>query len=230
MNNKNWKYYRKLAFDQEVESNLLYTPTVNHEETIMCMHYCIDRNYRNNTPDSLSNELIEWFFEREVKFLVDLQYLKCTPKVYDIDYDNKKIFIEWNKETLSQIVSDSNRSIDIELPNWKEQLRAVYKEIHDAGYYKLTLYPHCFFVDKNKQIKTIDYYAVVPHSDRYIERKVIEGIIGVDSGTRFDNSTDGGLLDFKKFHEITVTKHINTYWSPNPFKEAYKEIYNDQLG
>lgn len=228
MNTSNWKYYyKKDKVGGKVESNLLYTPTVNSQDTVMCMHYCIDRDYRNNTPATLTSDLVEWFFEREAKFLTDLQHLKCTPEVYDIDYKNKKIFIEWNKETLSQIINDPNRSIDSELPNWKEQLQEVYKEIDNSKHYKLALYPHCFFVDKNEQMKTIDYYSVVPYDQQYIERKVIEGIIGVDSGSRFDNSTNNGLLDFKKFHEITVNKHIDTYWSPNPFKEIYKKDSND---
>lgn len=225
MNNTGWNYYHKLAYGQEVETNLLYTPTVNSEGSVMCMHYCIDRDYRNNTPRTLTIDLVEWFFEREAKFLIDLQHLKCTPEVYEIDYDNKKIFVEWNKETLSQIVNDPNRSIDRELPNWNLQLKEIFKEFQDAKHYKLSLYPHCFFIDKNKQIKTIDYYSVVPHDQQYIERSVIEGIIGIDGAYRFDNSTNNGLLDFKKFHEITINTHLDNYWDVNPFKEIFSEEY-----
>jgi hypothetical protein len=227
MDNEDWKYYRKISHGQLAESNLLYTPTVNNEENIMCMHYCIDRDYRSNTPTTLTSDLVEWFFEREAKFLTDLQHLKCTPEVYDIDYTNKKIFIEWNRETLSQIVNDSNRSIDKEFPNWKEQLQEIYKEINNSKHYKLALYPHCFFVDKNSQMKTIDYYSVVPYDQQYIEREIIEGIIGPDGAYRFDNSTNDGLLDFKKFHEITINTHLDNYWDINPFKEIYKKDSND---
>ena len=227
MDNINWKYYRKISQGQEVESNLIYTPTVNPEGTVMCMHYCIDTEYRNNTPSALTPELVEWFFEREVKFLVELQHLNCTPEVYEIDHKNKKIFIEWNNETLSQIVNDPNRSIDNEIPNWKNQLKEIFKDFHDAEHYKLSLYPHCFFIGKNDQIKTIDYYAVVPHDQPFIERKIIEGIIGPDGAYRFDSSTNDGLLDFKKFHEITVNTHLDNYWDSNSFKEVYKDQYND---
>jgi hypothetical protein len=223
MNNLNWKYYYKLVYGQKAETNLLYTPTVNLEGTIMCMHYCIDRDYRNNTPDKLTKELVEWFFQREAKFLTDLQHLNCTPEVYEVDYKNKKIFIEWNKETFSQIVNDPARSIDKEVPDWKLQLKEIFKEFHNARHYKLSLYPHCFFIDKNKQIKTIDYYSVVPYEQQYIERKIIEGIIGPIGEYRFDISTNNGLLDFKKFHEITINYHLDNYWDVNPFKEIFLE-------
>ena len=227
MDNTNWKYYKKIANGQLAESNLLYTPTVNPEGNIMCMHYCIDTDYRINTPAKLTNDLVEWFFDRETKFLIELQDLECTPKVYEIDTQNKKIFIEWNNETLSQVVNDPNRSIDTELPDYTDQLTRIFKQFHDAGYYKLSLYPHCFFVNKDKKLKTIDYYAVVPHDQQYIERKIINGIIGPDGAYRFDNSTSSGLLDFKKFHEITINKHLDNYWDNNTFKKIYKELYND---
>lgn len=227
MNNKNWKYYRKLAYGQLVESNLLYTPTVNPKGNIMCMHYCFDTDYRFNTPSGLTIELINWFFDKEARFLSELQHLDCTPMIHEIDFKNKKIFIEFNNETLSQIINDPNRSIDQELPDWKEQLQTMFTQFSNEGYYKVTLYPHCFYIDSNKQIKTIDYYAVVPYTERYVERKVLQGVIGPSGASRFDESTTAGLLDFKKFHELTVNKHIDQYWPHNPFKEVYKEVYND---
>lgn len=228
MNNTNWKYYYKLNFEgSKTESNLLYTPTVNDEGTIMCMHYRIDKDYRNNTPNELTQKLVDWFFEREVRFLKEFQHLSCTPEVYHIDYTDQKIFIEWNKETLSQIVHDPKRSLDDEIPNWKEQLAFIFKEFNLSKHYKLTLYPHCFFLDKNNNIKTFDFYPVIPHSERYIERDIIEGVIGENSMQRFDQCTVDGKIDFNLFHKVTVKEYINDYWSPNPFISAYQEVYND---
>lgn len=231
MNNTNWNYYYKLNFEgRETESNLLYTPTVNDEGTVMCMHYRIDKDYRANTPDELTQELVDWFFEREVRFLKEFQHLSCTPEVYHIDYTDQKIFIEWNKETLSQIVHDPKRSLDDEIPNWKEKLAFIFKEFNLSKHYKLTLYPHCFFLDKNNNIKTFDFYPVIPHSERYIERDIIEGVIGENSMQRFDDATVDGKIDFHLFHKITVKGYINDYWTDNPFISAYKEVYNDSLG
>jgi hypothetical protein len=65
---------------------------------------------------------------------------------------------------------------------------------------------------------------VVPYSERFIERKVIEGIIGKDGAYRFDESTDNGYIDFKKFFEITVTQHLTRYWPDSPFAEIFREI------
>jgi hypothetical protein len=223
----NWKYYFKLLSDgYPAESNLLYTPTMNPEGTVMCMHYCSDPQYR--TQDSrISEDVIDWFFNREVKFLKELAHLDATPEVYDVDIKNRKIFIEWNKETLSQIVFDPNRDLDQELPDWKDQIRKILTDIKKEDCWKMSLYPHCFYISKDKQLKTIDYYSVVPYDERFIDRKIIEEIIGEQGAYRFNESTEDGNIDFKKFFEITLTQHLTTFWPTPVFADLFKEIYSN---
>lgn len=225
----NWKYYYKLNPDGTPNSsNLLYSPTVNTEQNIMCMHYCTDDKYREaEEVSTIDEDLLQWFFEREVKFLNDLSHLKTTPEVYDVDFDNRKIFIEWNKETLSQVLYNKGRNLDVELPDWKQQIKDFLISTKENNFYKMAMYPHCFYISKDNVLKTIDYYSVVPYSERFIERKVIEGIIGKDGAYRFNESTNNGYIDFKKFFKITVTQHLTRYWPDSPFAEIFKEIYND---
>jgi hypothetical protein len=225
---KDWNYYYKLNLvGDPTDSNLLYTPRVNPEQTIMCMHYCVDREYRKDGSE-LKEDLIQWFFEREVRFLNELSHFKTTPTVYDVDFNNRKIFIEWNKETLSQIVFDKDRNLDNELPDWKDQIRDFLIATKENDIYKMSLYPHCFFINKDRILKTIDYYAVVPYSERFIERRIIEGVIGRQGAYRFDESTsDDGYIDFKNFFKITLTKHLVTFWPNSPYPELFQEIYQN---
>lgn len=224
----NWGYYHKLNPDgSPTSSNLLYIPRVNPEQNVMCMHYCVDTRYRND--DHVVNEdLLQWFFEREIKFINQLQHLKTTPYVYDVDFNERKVFIEWNKETLSQVVFTKGRRIDNEYPNWKNQIKDFLASTKENKFYKMAMYPHCFYMTKEGNLKTIDYYSVVPYEERFIERKVIEGIIGKDGAYRFDESTDSaGYIDFKKFFEITVTRHLTRYWPGPIFSEIFDEIYKN---
>ena len=225
----NWDYYYKMTEGGILNtSNMLYTPKVNKEQNVLCMEYSFDKtNRKNDSP--IDTELLDWFFQREVKFLTELQQLKTTPTVYDIDLVNKRVFIEWNKETLSQIIY-TDRSLDSELPDWKQQIKEFLVSMKTNEFYKMALYPHCFFIDKNKILKTIDYYSVVPYSERYIDRTIIEGIIGKDGAYRFDESTNNGTIDFKQFFEITVTRHLKRYWPDSPFMDIFNEVYNEQLG
>lgn len=218
MNTDNWQYYYKLTeYGRPVESNLVYTPLISPDNNLMCMHFCIDKKYRTNTPESLTNDTVSWLFQREVKFLQELKDSSFTPTVYDIDFNKQKIFIEFTGETLSQIVNDSTRDLNTEIPNWKDQVLAIINELTNLGYYKLSLYPHSFFINKDKKIKTIDYYSIVPHSERYIKRDIIEGIIGAGGKYRFDQATDNGILDFKKIYEITITQHLRNFWKDAEF-------------
>jgi hypothetical protein len=221
-----WDYYYKLTpGGYASDSNMLYSPKVNPEGTVMCMHYCVDPIYRKNVP-AMDDSLIQWFFEREIKFLNELSYLKTTPTVYDVDLQNRKVFIEWNKETISQIVFDESRNLDQEIPNWQQQIKDFLVSTKDNNFYKMSLYPHCFYLNKDNILKTIDYYAVVPYQERFIKREIIEGVIGKDGAYRFDESTDNtGSIDFKKFFEITVTKHLNRYWPNSPFSNIFNEVF-----
>jgi hypothetical protein len=224
-----WYYYYKLNPDGKPHSsNMLYTPRVNQERTIMCMHYCTDLIYRSGEDTHVNADLIQWFFDREVKFLNQLSHLKTTPDVYDIDLKNRKIFIEWNKETLSQILFTPGRDLDNELPNWQEQIRDFLIVTKENKFWKMALYPHCFYISKDNMLKTIDYYSLVPFEEQFIERKIIEGVIGKHGAYRFDQSTnEQGFIDFKKFFEITVTKHLSMTWPNAIFANVFKEIYND---
>jgi hypothetical protein len=224
-----WHYYYKLNTDGVPHSsNLLYTPTVNPEQTVMCMHYCVDPVYRSDEDTQVNEDLIQWFFEREVKFLNQLSYLKTTPELYEVDLKNRKVFIEWNKETLSQILFTPGRNIDQELPDWQDQIRNFLIATKENKFWKMALYPHCFYISKNNVLKTIDHYSVVPFEEQFIERKIIEGVIGKHGAYRFDASTDSnGYIDFKKFFEITVTKHLSMTWPNDIFASVFKEIYND---
>jgi hypothetical protein len=225
-----WSYYHKLnPTGTPYPSNLLYTPRVNPEQTVMCAHYCIDPGYRPNEDILVPEDLVDWFFHRDAKFLKQLSHLKTTPALYDIDYDNRKIFMEWNKETLSQVLFTPGRDLDAEVPNWKEQMKDFFIATKANNFWKVSLYPNCFYISKDGQLKTIDNYAVIPYEERFIERKIIEGIIGKDGAYRFDQSTDEkGFIDFKKFFEITITKHLKERsWGNTVFAEIFEEVYND---
>jgi hypothetical protein len=150
-----------------------------------------------------------------------MQSYAWAPRLLSID--GNKIYIEFNKETLNHILLTPGRSLDEECPNWKEQIFNIIKDIYDAGYYKVALYPHCFFL-KDGIIKTIDFYSCVGIDERYIDRKNLEGMIGEQSHDRFNLATVGDRIDFKKFFEITMTEFLGNTWKDNPFPEFYKRL------
>jgi hypothetical protein len=225
MNTDNWNYFYKIVDGRPNTTNLLYTPLVNSTQDIMCMWWNEASPYQENTR--LTSDLVNFFFEREVKYLTTFQGKPWAPKLLEVDLQNRKIFIEWNKETLNTIIFTPERNLDKECPNWKEQIFEILKDILNLGYYKMALYPHCFFIDTNGNIKTFDMYSTIERDNPFIERKLIEGMIGEQSQGRFDDSTSSGVVNFEIFFKITLTDHLRKTWPDNPFPNFYKRLTHD---
>lgn len=227
MNTDNWNYYFKQnQYGDLIPSNILYTPLVSPDRDIMCMHYVINEKYQQ-PKEGMTQEIVDFFFQREVKYLQALQHWSFAPEILDIDEKNNKIFIEWNNETLSQIINNPIRDINHEILNWKTEIFEILKAIRDEGYIKVALYPHCFFLGKDGEMKTIDYYSVMPVNDKTIDRSFIEGMIGKEGAYRFDQSTKDGVVDFMPFLKITMKEHLTEYWKSNVFSDWYTQLYEE---
>jgi len=225
----NWHYFYKLDVSgNPVTTNMLYTPIVNPEENIMCMLYDETHTYQttNKRPYGvLKKDLVDFFFEREVKNLVKFQGKKWMPKLIDVDIDKRRVFIEYHPDTINRILI-TGRNLDTECPDWQEQMFDFLKEIDDLGTYKVSLYPHCFYI-KDGILKTFDFYACMEKDSPYISKQLLSGIIGMDSTNRFDRATnENGDVDFKIFYKITLQEQLALRWPVNPFPEFYNRIAN----
>ena len=223
----NWSYCYKIKNEKLETTNLLYTPLKNLEGNILKMKWDPNEPYQKSNKN-LDQDLIDFFFDREVKYIQIFKDKKWTPNIINIDTQNKEILLEWNHESLNAIINDPNRDLNTECPDWKEQIYNILLDINEMGYYKLALYPHCFFLSKDKTIKTIDFYSVIEKSYPFVERKLIEGMIGSDSTQRFDMATTDGLINFEFFFKITMLNHLEKTWvKDNPFPDFYKRLIND---
>ena len=220
----NWQYFYKMRNGVYSTTNMLYSPSINPEGTVMCMDWSFDNPYQASNTGR-TEELVTFFFERELKYSEVFKDYHWAPKIIDID--GRKIFIEWNKESCNTILFVNNQNLTEVCPTWKEQQFNILKDIKDAGYYKMALYPHCFFLDNAGTLKTIDFYGCIEMNHPYIERDKIAGIIGPDSGGRFDSATNSGVIDFSVFFKNTLLTHLGTIWPDNPFPDHYNKLFNE---
>lgn len=225
MEDKFLNYYYKLDICGNLkESNLIYTPTVNNSCNKMCMHFCIDYYYRNNQCADIDDQLLDYFFRQELKNLQDLQEKDYVPTLFDYDTDQKKLIIEWNKYTLSDMMF--NGSGFCLSKKHENEISYIVEDLLKSGYWKMALYPHCFFIDESDNIKTIDFYSAVTFNNRFIKRNFIEKIIGKQGAYRFDLATHNGVLDLKKFFFLNINEHLPKYW-PNQLIQKIKEVLDD---
>ena len=225
MSVSDWKFYYKLDnnYFNECESNMLYAPRVNPEGTVMCMDWSLNNGYQHDI--NRTQELLDFFFQREIKYYTVFKDYAWAPKLLDIQKD--KIFLEWNQQTLNNLLFGDKCNLNDICPDWKDQLFNILQDIKDAGYYKMALYPHCFFFDRENKLKTFDFYGCVEIDYPYVERSKIEGMIGPDSGGRFNSATNDGLINFETFFKNTLQTHLGTIWPDNPFPEYYRRLFDE---
>jgi len=183
----------------------------------------------NNSPyqadRKISKDLIDFFFKREVEFLTKLQGHTWAPKLLQIE-DNK-IFIEWHRESLNHIIF-AGRNLDQECPTWREQIYQMLCDLKNINCYKMALYPHCFFLDSNNNIKTIDFYSCASTLDPFIKIESIKEMIGGESVDRFKQATTiDGNLDSRIFFKNTMLHHLNTTWHESLFDSFYRKLYDN---
>lgn len=221
----NWKYFHKFIEDGSMWStNVMYTPSINPEETVMCMTWDENSSYRKDNSQTISSEVINYFFQRECVHLEKFQGYSWAPMLYDIDHKNRKIYLEWNSMTINHIFYRYKKSLDEYCSDWYYQIKSIVSDIFAAGYYKLALYPHCFYIKEGK-IKTFDFYSCVGIQERYIERSMIEDMIGIDSTGRFEAATtEDGMVDFKVFFDLTLNNHLSKTWINDPFPSIYQSL------
>ena len=223
MNLPDWKLVYKvdpLATDALVPTNLIYTPLTH--ENIMCMNFNHTHHYQHEMvkptlperPD-YTEELVSYLFNRELNYIEKFKGKSWAPTYIEIDKDQQKIFFEWSGESCNRILF-SGRALEELCPNWQEQLEMIVLDLLRDGYYKLTLYPHCFFV-QDGILKTFDFYACADIADPYIELETIKGIIGKRSIGRFAAATEGSKINTRILFEQAVTTYSG--WPGNPLKK-----------
>ena len=211
-------YLYKIDYTDKTQctTNLLYTPSIIGD-TVLCM----DWNPSEYHEKVLSDSLLSWFFAREVCGFEKFQGYSWAPENMEINQLTRHIYFKWYGNTLNHILLDSNRDIYTECPDWKEQLNKILTDIVSNNYYKMTLYPHCFYLDDKKRIHTFDFYGCVPMDDCIVELSKVEDMIGADSVVRFAEARVDDNIDFGIFFDRLLETYMDKYWmGDNPFPRA----------
>jgi len=225
MNLNNWSPYYKIdpAELRLVRSNMLYTPLVNPEGNIFCMNWDYKHEYQlKHGPRENFKDLIEFFFNKEVENLTVFKEQRWAPNIIDIDLTTRRIFFEWNNETCNNIVY-SDRSLQEEYPNWQDQLSTIICDIDKLGYYKPSLYPHCFYFDSKKIMHTFDFYACIPKSNPFVKFELIKGMIGPNSMDRFNEVLVGDEVNVEILFKRALEHYIK--WPNDALLKIYYKLY-----
>jgi hypothetical protein len=201
-----WKQYYKLdEYGHPCHAQMSYEPLINKECTVFCMNFDPYNSYTNYLNRiGFIPEIVSDFFDREVEYLNRFQGYKWLPEVLDIDYTSRKIFFKWYNNTCNDIINAGNQ-----LPlDWKIQVEQIIKQQLENRVYKLTQYPHCFYIDDNALLHTFDFHASFDFDNCKIPYYKIKGLIHKDSMHRIEESLEEDRVDMKVMFENGLRYHI----------------------
>lgn len=231
MNTDNWKPFFKLDSNgYRCMAQQTYEPLFNPEGTVFCANYDWMNKYQRLEDASrplYTKEAVDYFFNQEVSYILKYQNQYFMPALLEIDHANKKIFFEWHGESCNHIIY-SGKNLESYCPNWKDQIKSILVDLYNLGTYKLTMYPHCHFIDKNGVMKSIDWYGCIPVDNFWVEAQWMDSIIHHTAKFRLEETGDivNGKYNLEKMFQGSMGKHV--LWGDQDMKYIYKEIFGKE--
>ena len=225
----NWIPFLKIDENGErCMAQQTYEPLFNKERTVFCANYDWQNKYQRLEDSSrplYTKEAVDYFFNQEVDYILKYQSLSFMPTLLDIDYNGRKIFFKWHGETCNEIIYTGKNLSDY-CPNWKDQIKDIELGLYNLGTYKLTMYPHCHFIDVDGYMKAIDWYGCISTENPYVESKYMDSIIHGSAKFRLEET--GAIIDSKYNLEIMFQRSMQEHvrWGDQNLEYIYKEIFN----
>ena len=214
----NWSYYKNLEGDiagehEWVRANLVYTPYVSPDGNVFCMSFNRDPNYHIHEIENKdwTEELLEDRFRKELEFHQKASRVLPTLKILDIDYENRRIFLEWFGDDFYMQGLKSG-GYDNVLPNWKDQWVNLIKNMWDLGIYKISLHPNSW-VAHNGILYPFNWFFCYNESDPSITVRSL--LIQISEGRQ--EKLNGVDLD------TPYTPRQAQYIAFNSFRNNYPE-------
>ena len=222
-----WKPFYKYDNDgtPDCMSQQTYEPLISLDGKTFCANYDWQNTYQRIwQPDRVgyTQDVVEYFFDKEIEYVNRFKDKSYSPIIVDIDYANKRIFYSWGTSCNALIYGNKGT-----MPtDWQDQVSNMLLDAYNNGVYKLTMYPHCFYVDTENQLRTIDWYGCVEVEDPFIEAKYMDGIIHSTAQFRLDET--GKLVDGKYNLGTMFKQSLGTHvkWGKDDMGFIYKEIFN----
>lgn len=220
----NWVPYLKYHEGQLGMAQQTYEPLISPDGKTFCANYDWQNRYQRRDGDRplYTKDVCDYFFEQEVKYIKLFSNKSYAPEVIDIDEHRKRIFIKWYNNSCNHTIY-GDMMIDL---RWFEMIRNIVIDQYQSGYYKLTMYPHCHYIDNFGNMRAIDWYGVVPVQYPYIEEQYMEAIIHDSARFRLAETGDRkhNLINLEIMFKRSLGTHVK--WGKQDMSYIYKEIFD----
>lgn len=221
----NWYPYLKSNPDgSPAMAQQTYEPLISSDGAVFCKNYNWDNAYQRMYEERplYTPEVVEWFFQNELQYLEYFKYKSYAPEILDIDVNNKKIYLKWYEKSCNQIIYSGESWPE---QDWLTQIKSIMLDQYNEGIYKLTMYPHCHYIDSTGNMRAIDWYGCVPVNNPVITEQNMKGIIHETAQFRLDETGPAvdGLLNLEIMFKQGLAEYVT--WGDHKMISVYKELF-----
>lgn len=152
MNISDWNLYYNKDASGLFRANLVYTPYVSPDGKTLCMSFNRDPAYHTDAEENKlwTDEHLQDRFDKEIKFHKIASTVVPTLDIIDIDYNNRKVFIEWTGNDFYMLgLTQPYNEI---LPTWETQWVDTINKLRSINVSKFSLHPNSWVVKDNKLV------------------------------------------------------------------------------
>jgi len=225
MNINDWHPYLKYTPDGTLGmAQQSYEPLISRDGKTFCLNFDWRNKYRRRDHVRLdyTKEAADYFFERELKYLNIFKDKPYAPEIIEIDYKKKRVYIKWYELSCNQHIYGCNHH-----PNsWGDKIKSIILDQHKFGYYKITMYPHCHYVDNNDNMRTFDWYGTTEIANPVTEKRNLDVILNMNNKDKLKipGFVKDDMLDLEVLFKHTLRI---TNWGNNSLLGVYKELFNE---
>jgi hypothetical protein len=225
-------YYNQIPGEHPWRNNLIYTSLINEDNSVFVKWYNNDTEYHKGMNQVVDPKLMDEKWQRELKYLTlaHSAYPQHVPKLLDIDYVNKKIYLEIQGLDLWQQSIDNNTNFDGILPNWREQMLEIIQAHKNLGLYKYSMHPSSYFITDGK-LKSINYFFTYHKNEGKLSIEKHQSHISTDRQKQMKSIVENMGISWTEPQEQKILQDLcfesfSTNY-PRDFIEAAKRIYHD---
>lgn len=225
-------YYNITPQHGKVRNNLIYTSLISQDKKTFVQWYHNDTEYHQGKNQVVDPELMEQKWEREVKYLPYMAalYPYKVPRIQNIDYKEKKIYLEIDGVDLWQQSLDRNCSFSDVLPDWEEQMLSIIQAHKDANLFKYSMHPSSYFIVEGRLV-SINYFFVYHKDEGPKTLKEHQSHISLDRQAQMKSLVEQQGISWDNPEPLPVLQRLcfdsfKTNY-PTEFIKKAKGIYND---
>ena len=223
-----WSPYLKLSEEgYPCMAQQTYEPLVSSDGKTFCKNYAWPNDYQHleTTERPLyTDEVVEWFFQNELKYIEKFAHKSYAPEIIDINYSDRKIYLKWYNESCNQIIYSGK---DWPKYQWRRQIKDIILDQYNEGVYKLTMYPHCHYISDDGNMRAIDWYGCIPVKEPYVEEKYMQGIIHETAQFRLEETgaAVASILNLETMFKRSLGTHV--FWGEQDMSYIYEELFKE---